>query len=204
MKTEISWKRRFLRKKLKFTLICVFMVAIIFVGYQLFYYKELNQAIVGKLISGSVRSSNYIISDKVHSKWNRSLHSKLLGDKEGRTVSLRGTRDQDISKYLPNVRGKFVCFASKDQIEFTKINDNYCDCPLDGSDEPGTNACNNGVFNCEITSSQFTAKIPSYKVNDGYCDCCDGSDEWAEVKLSHLNNESGSIIYYRTKCQNKC
>ncbi|CAK9829591.1 Glucosidase 2 subunit beta [Anthophora retusa] len=62
-----------------------------------------------------------------------------------------------------------------------------CDPGVRKTDEPGTNACNNGVFNCEMTSSQSTVKIPSYKVNDGYCDCCDGSDEWAEVKL-YLNN----------------
>ena len=204
MKTEISWKRRFLRKKFKYTLLCVFVVAIIFVVHQLFYFKELNQAIVGKLISGSVRTSNYIITGKARSKWHEPLHSKLLRDKDGRTVSLRGTRDQDISRYLPNARGKFVCFASKTEINFFKINDNYCDCPADGSDEPGTNACNNGVFNCESSSSQLTVKIPSYKVNDGFCDCCDGSDEWAEVKLSHLNNGSGSVTYYHTKCQNRC
>ena len=220
MKTEISWKRRFTRKKLKYTLICVFIVAIIFVFHQLIYFKQLNQAIVGKLISGSVRTSNYIVSGKANSKWDEPLHSKLLRDKEGRTVSLRGTRDQDISKYLPNTRGKFVCFMSKDEIDFFKINDNYCDCPLDGSDEPGTNACNNGVFNCELPSLQsigifnnlhfimyiyfpfnnitivfkYPVKIPSYKVNDGYCDCCDGSDEWAEVKLPHLSN--GKCFYY--------
>ncbi|CAL7935726.1 unnamed protein product [Xylocopa violacea] len=204
MKTEISWKRRFLRKKLKYTLICVFVVAVIFVVHQLFYFKELNRAIVGKLISGSVLTSNYIVTNKMGSKWNDTLHSKLLRDKKGRTVSLRGTRNQDISKYLPNVRGKFVCFTSKDEIDFFQINDNYCDCPLDGSDEPGTNACNNGIFNCEISSLQLTVKIPSYKVNDGYCDCCDGSDEWAEVKLSHLSNDSGSITYYSTKCPNRC
>nr|XP_034185523.1 uncharacterized protein LOC117606756 isoform X2 [Osmia lignaria] len=188
MKTEISWKRRLLRKKLKYTLICVFIAAIIFVIHQLVYFKELNQAIVGKLISGSVRTSNYIVTGKVHSKWNDLSHSKLLRDKQGKTVSLRGTRDQDISKYLPNAQGEFVCFTSKDKIDFFKINDNYCDCPLDGSDEPGTNACNNGVFHCEISTLHFPVKIPSYKVNDGYCDCCDGSDEWDEVILPYSNN----------------
>ncbi|KZC13779.1 PREDICTED: uncharacterized protein LOC107191971 [Dufourea novaeangliae] len=203
MKTEVSWKRRFLRKKLKYTLICVFVVAIIFVVHQLFYFKQLNQAIVGKLISGSVRTSNYIVTTNVTSKVNKQLHFKLLRDKDGRNVSLRGTRDKDLLKYLPNSRGKFICFASKIEIDFFKINDDYCDCPIDGSDEPGTNACNNGVFYCETSASQVTAKIPSYKVNDGFCDCCNGSDEWPEFKLSHLNNDSGNIRY-KSKCQNRC
>lgn len=44
-----------------------------------------------------------------------------------------------------------------------------------------------------IIFEQVPIKIPSYKVNDGYCDCCDGSDEWAEVKLSRLNN--GNYFY---------
>lgn len=128
------------------------MVAIIFVGHQLFYFKELNEAIVGKSSIGSAPTSDYIVSGKT--KWNEPLHAKLLRDRFGRTVSLRGTRDQDITKYLINARGKFVCFTSKTEIDFFKINDNYCDCPVDGSDEPGTNACNNGVFNCEVTSPQ--------------------------------------------------
>ena len=75
---------------------------------------------------------------------------------------------------------------------------------MDGSDEPGTNACNNGVFHCEISTLHFPVKIPSYKVNDGYCDCCDGSDEWAEVVLPYSNNESGNITYDKKKCQTRC
>ncbi|XP_078046411.1 thiamine pyrophosphokinase 1 [Augochlora pura] len=172
MKTEVSWKRRFLRKKFKYTLICVFVVAIIFVVHQLFYFKQLNQAVVEKLTSESVRTSKYNIN-------NKSL------DKVG---TLRGTRDKDQLKYLPNSEEKFICFISKTEIDFVKINDDYCDCPEDGSDEPGTNACNNGVFYCQKSSSQVTLKISSYKVNDGVCDCCDGSDEWGEVKLSHSGN----------------
>ncbi|XP_017882388.1 glucosidase 2 subunit beta [Ceratina calcarata] len=171
------WLRRteriFRRRSLKYCLICLFLTTIIFVANQLLYFKIMNQVNVGKLISGSVRTPNY---------------------KEARTVSLRGVSDKDFSKYLPNARGKFVCFSSNDEIDFSKINDNYCDCPADGSDEPGTNACNNGVFNCRISSTKMTGKIPSYKVNDGYCDCCDGSDEWAELKLSRVNN--GKYFYY--------
>lgn len=204
MKTEVSWKRRFLRKKLKYMLICVLVVAVIFVFYQLFYFKELNREIVGKLIAGSLRDNNHVVVGKQTSKWHQPQHSKLIRDKNGRTVSLRGTRDQDIVKYLPNVNGKFVCFASKREIDFVKINDDYCDCPMDGSDEPGTNACNSGVFNCETNSKKSAARIPSYKVNDGYCDCCDGSDEWAEAALLYELKGSGSVIFHGVKCLNRC
>lgn len=155
MKTEVSWKRRFLRKKFKYTLICVFVVAVIFVVHQLFYFKQLNQAVRGKLISDSVRTSKYIITNKIISKGNESsMNAKLIQDKNGRIVSLHGTRDMDILKYVPNSEGKFICFVSKTEIDFEKINDNYCDCPEDGSDEPGTNACNNGVFYCRMLSSE--------------------------------------------------
>ncbi len=56
-----------------------------------------------------------------------------------------------------------------------QVNDNFCDCPLDGSDEPSTGACPNSDFKC---SSPDGKVIRSSRVNDGICDCCDGSDEW--------------------------
>lgn len=57
------------------------------------------------------------------------------------------------------------------------VNDDYCDCPLDGFDEPGTSACAHGRFFC-ANSGGVAQYIPSALVNDGVCDCCDGSDEW--------------------------
>lgn len=151
MKTEVSWKRRLLRNRFKYMLVCVFVVAVIFVLHQLLYFKELNRQTVGKLIVGTLRDTHRVIAGNRAFKWDQPQHSKLIRDKNGRTVSLRGTRDKDISKYLPNVNGKFACFTSKKEIDFLKINDDYCDCP-DGSDEPGTNACNNGFFYCEKSS----------------------------------------------------
>lgn len=74
-----------------------------------------------------------------------------------------------------------------------KINDNYCDCIVDGLDEPSTSACS-GIskrqtqfwcYNNNVSSHY----IPTSRVNDGVCDCCDGSDEF------YIND----II-----CANKC
>ncbi|KAM4103973.1 hypothetical protein ACJW30_06G120000 [Castanea mollissima] len=57
-----------------------------------------------------------------------------------------------------------------------RVNDNFCDC-VDGTDEPGTSACQAGKFYCRNVGSkpQF---IFSSRINDRFCDCCDGSDEY--------------------------
>lgn len=90
-----------------------------------------------------------------------------------------GTHEYQVNLYEPNEKRQFVCFVSMEEIEFSKLNDDYCDCQ-DGTDEPGTNACSNGQFFCtlQVDAKGFIKILPSSKVNDGICDCCDGSDEW--------------------------
>ncbi|KAJ1844751.1 hypothetical protein LPJ73_005068 [Coemansia sp. RSA 2703] len=114
--------------------------------------------------------------------------------------SLRGVDPLLLEKYVADAQGNFACLDGSALIPFARINDDYCDC-ADGSDEPGTSACNNGSFYC-ANEGHVAARISSSKVNDGICDpqCCDGSDEWdgfikcpntcAEIGLRHRTAEA--------------
>lgn len=98
----------------------------------------------------------------------------------------KGTHEKQLSFYVPDEDNMFRCIESGEKIPFIRLNDNYCDC-LDGTDEPGTNACPNGLFYCKHQQITVDRKIknfiPSSMVNDGICDCCDGSDEWMHIVL---------------------
>jgi protein kinase C substrate 80K-H len=89
-------------------------------------------------------------------------------------VELRGVHPSDAALYAGQT---FACKdGSKTDLLLTKVNDDYCDC-ADGSDEPGTSACDNGSFFCP-NRGHLGRKLFSSRVNDGICDCCDGSDEY--------------------------
>lgn len=85
----------------------------------------------------------------------------------------------------------FTCYSGTKTVPLSFLNDNYCDCDDDGSDEPGTSACSHGHFICgqlpSITTTlppyhhlrgqnkqqedgEVAASIPSSRVNDGFCD----------------------------------
>ncbi|KAL4082116.1 glucosidase II beta subunit-like-domain-containing protein [Scleroderma yunnanense] len=91
-----------------------------------------------------------------------------------------GVQPHLITKYVVETSGArqtWTCLDGSKQIPWSAVNDDYCDCP-DGSDEPGTSACPNGIFYCKNTG-HTGATIRSSRVNDGLCEpeCCDGSDE---------------------------
>ncbi|KAG6441250.1 glucosidase 2 subunit beta [Manduca sexta] len=91
----------------------------------------------------------------------------------------RGVSLSKASLYSPTK--DFTCFDGTITIPFSYVNDDYCDC-FDGSDEPGTSACLNGVFHC-TNAGHRPQNIPSSRVNDGVCDCCDGTDEYANPEI---------------------
>lgn len=64
------------------------------------------------------------------------------------------------------------------QGEYALLNDDFCECS-DGSDEPGTSACEEEVdyFYCRDGGEVIHHTL----IADGVCDCCDGSDEQAKA-----------------------
>lgn len=103
-------------------------------------------------------------------------------------------------------QSKFVCKSTGEVIEVSKVNDDYCDCPEDGSDEPLTSACENSHFQCTGTRQGYPGVLPSSSVNDGICDCCDGTDEWAghvlSVTLSQYRQDI--LTVHQAPCPDLC
>ncbi|TPX32453.1 hypothetical protein SmJEL517_g04457 [Synchytrium microbalum] len=107
-----------------------------------------------------------------------------------------------MSFYQPLPGDKFLCLDKSAMIPFTSVNDDFCDC-LDGSDEPGTSACDNGRFYCQNTG-HIPSVIPSSKVNDGVCDpeCCSGEDEWnSSVKCPDTCKQAGDVYRKQMEAQ---
>ncbi|XP_035895751.1 uncharacterized protein LOC118504845 isoform X1 [Anopheles stephensi] len=134
------------------------------------------------------------------SAWNNTQFAYIekIGNYERKI--LRGIRLLDLDHYSEKPGTvKFRCLSSHKEIPWEWVNDDYCDCPEDGSDEPSTSACPQGRFYCRYQKRHKTGRgkdvfVSSGRVNDGVCDCCDGSDEWLTTRIG-----SG-----RPACPNVC
>jgi protein kinase C substrate 80K-H len=81
-------------------------------------------------------------------------------------VSFRGVSPENQHLYKQN---ELSCPGNlSKKLTPEMINDDFCDCPEDGFDEPGTSACNSGVFYC-ANKGFFPKQISSVFVNDGVC-----------------------------------
>lgn len=65
-------------------------------------------------------------------------------------TNFRGIRLKDYDLYNPVVGNIFFCMSTGKAIPLNRVNDDYCDCVEDGTDEPETNACENGRFYCKF------------------------------------------------------
>ncbi|KAH8268043.1 hypothetical protein KR018_007436 [Drosophila ironensis] len=211
VKRENIYYKPFYKQKSKVLLLLIFLVGISFIAYQAF---SLNQ------LPGVPTPWNLQQLKQKHRQMIQSLGKKerdandfdfdggggaVAGEGAGNGGAgaapkdedaikiVRGTRLFDYDAYKPNFEGKFRCLDGTREIPFDHVNDNYCDCEGDGSDEPSTNACARGRFYCRYQKRHFTGRgldvyVASSRVNDHVCDCCDGSDEWTTA----------------VKCKNEC
>ncbi|KAL6080636.1 Glucosidase 2 subunit beta [Balamuthia mandrillaris] len=108
---------------------------------------------------------------------------------------IRGIPSTKMELYLQD---PFFCDDYK-MIPLAWVNDDYCDCPDNGADEPGTSACSKSRFYCVEPPNLY---IPSSMVDDGICDCgpacCDEYHLAREDCLVTLNN----TIYATTAIAN--
>lgn len=113
---------------------------------------------------------------------------------------------KDVNQASTGKKLIFKCETSGKIFSQDKLNDDYCDCPEDGSDEPRTNACVNGRFSCLKSVKGFPELIPSAWVNDGACDCCDGSDEWKIRKIDTILSLElqKKVGRYMSPCPHRC
>ena len=75
-----------------------------------------------------------------------------------------GIQPNLLMNYAPNRDNNFKCLSNSKEIPFDWVNDDYCDCEEDGSDEPATGACQNGKFYCTQHNSDTEIKrFPSGK-----------------------------------------
>ncbi|XP_030369775.1 glucosidase 2 subunit beta [Scaptodrosophila lebanonensis] len=200
VKRENIYYKPFYKQKSKMILLLIILVGISFIIYQASSINELPN-VNAKWNLQHLKQKHKQMMQALGSKQDYDFGDAeaAIADSTGAAAEqpikiIRGTRLFDYDAYKPNFDGKFSCLDGSKEIPFDQMNDNYCDCLTDGSDEPSTNACANGRFYCKYQKRHITGRgldiyVPSSRVNDKVCDCCDGSDEWTTPGI---------------QCPNKC
>lgn len=165
VKRESLYHKPFYKQKMKMSLCCVMLMGIIFFAYQIFYMNQLqlspNKSRNTMPMHTNVNSMTTDAqpaqrqddsSRKKIIRWVENSRFCVIQSLVGVFTTAfyfnRGIRLRDYDLYNPSLMAMFKCMKSGLLIPIEKVNDDYCDCPEDGSDEPETNACANGRFYC--------------------------------------------------------
>eukprot|EP00531_Pseudo-nitzschia_arenysensis_P007952 CAMPEP_0116134836 /NCGR_PEP_ID=MMETSP0329-20121206/10863_1 /TAXON_ID=697910 /ORGANISM="Pseudo-nitzschia arenysensis, Strain B593" /LENGTH=252 /DNA_ID=CAMNT_0003629583 /DNA_START=208 /DNA_END=966 /DNA_ORIENTATION=+ len=145
------------------------------------------QYVYQKLVDN--RQNYHSVIDNYHPD-GRSLHhnnvSEKSNNKNAELEMKQNLRRQETPPFQPQKPEIIKCSDGSAGFK----NDDYCDCPLDGLDEPDTSACSNILvqkkkFICGRRSKNGSVTEPQWiyasRVNDGIIDCPDGSDEYGHV-----------------------
>lgn len=98
------------------------------------------------------RAQKYLDLSESH----KSSHTEIV---------IRGMTADDSSELLRRINSTgLYCEDGTIKVTLSKLNDEFCDCPSDGLDEPGTSACANSHFWCGKEDDSY---IFSSRVNDG-------------------------------------
>ncbi|XP_047468530.1 uncharacterized protein LOC125024777 [Penaeus chinensis] len=191
-------------------------VTLLFIIYQFNFVAELGESAKArnqqqKLTKESDKKGEAIEGKRVHPRDVRVPKDAQASSKADAAERMDKRHSSRLKKHTPAQAEHakepgFTCRASGRVISQDKVNDDYCDCPEDGSDEPRTNACTNSKFRCQKVTKGFFSVIPSAWVNDGVCDCCDGSDEWLQKKMDLIisRETQKKVGRYLSPCPKVC
>ncbi|EDV93296.1 glucosidase 2 subunit beta [Drosophila grimshawi] len=202
VKRENIYFKPFYKDKSKMFMLLIFLVGISFIVYQAFSLNQLpsvqqlrrkHKQMMQSLGSKQLDVDDFAGGGNAAVAGGGADYAVPATQDADSIKIIRGIRLFDYDSYKPNYKGMFKCLDGSKEIPFKYLNDNYCDCDGDGSDEPSTNACAIGRFYCKYQKRHITGRgldvwVWTSRVNDNVCDCCDGSDEWTT----------------NVKCQNRC
>ncbi|KAG5671573.1 hypothetical protein PVAND_001766 [Polypedilum vanderplanki] len=169
----------FYKRKLFIFFILVFVFSVIFIIYQFKFINQLSDTNRDLLITERHRREEMITQAK-----NKLLDISPQQAPSSTREIILGIRIRDLDNYQQKYPNQlFRCLDGSKEIPFAKVNDDYCDCQSDGSDETFTNACSNGKFYCKKQMRHKTGRgsdvwVPTSRINDKICDCTDCSDEF--------------------------